>query len=107
MLSIWGNKAGRFCDGVDRRSFLKIGGLAMGWWLDKRGVMEPVLFGAVMIAMGSFLAAQSGGKWSLYLANGILIGLLGKAAMIAPLIANATRWFDRRRGLAASAAPHQ
>jgi hypothetical protein len=45
--------------------------------------MEPVLFGAVMIAMGSFLAAQSGGKWSLYLANGILIGLLGKAAMIA------------------------
>jgi MFS family permease len=77
-----------------------IGGLAMGWWLDKRGVMEPVLFGAVMIALGSFLAAQSGGKWSLYLANGILIGLLGKAAMIAPLIANATRWFDRRRGLA-------
>ena len=77
-----------------------IGGLAMGWWLDKRGVMEPVLFSAVMIAMGSFLAAQSGGKWSLYLANGILIGLLGKAAMIAPLIANATRWFDRRRGLA-------
>jgi MFS family permease len=77
-----------------------IGGLGMGWWLDKRGVMEPVLFGAVMIAMGAFLAAQSGGKWGLYLANGILIGLLGKAAMIAPLVANATRWFDRRRGLA-------
>ena len=77
-----------------------IGGLAMGWWMDRRGVMEPVLFGAVMIALGSFLAAQSEGKWSLYLANGILIGLLGKAAMIAPLVANATRWFDRRRGLA-------
>ncbi len=77
-----------------------LGGLAMGWWLDKRGVMEPVLFGAVMIGLGSLLAAQSLGKWNLYLANGILIGLLGKAAMIAPLIANATRWFDRRRGLA-------
>ncbi|MBT4487326.1 MAG: MFS transporter [Rhodospirillaceae bacterium] len=79
-----------------------IGGLGMGWWLDKRGVMEPVLFGAVMIGLGSFLAAQSMGKWNLYLANGILIGLLGKAAMIAPLVANATRWFDRRRGLAVS-----
>ena len=77
-----------------------LGGLVMGWWMDRRGVMEPVLFGAVMIAIGSFLAAQSDGKWGLYLANGVLIGLLGKAAMIAPLVANATRWFDRRRGLA-------
>ena len=77
-----------------------LGGLVMGWWMDRRGVMEPVLFGAVMIAIGSFLAAQSEGKWGLYLANGVLIGLLGKAAMIAPLVANATRWFDRRRGLA-------
>ena len=40
------------------------------------------------------------GRWGLYLANGVLIGLMGKAAMIAPLVANATRWFDRRRGLA-------
>jgi MFS family permease len=77
-----------------------IGGIGMGWWLDKRGVMEPVLFGAVMIGLGSFVASQADGKWGLYLANGILIGLLGKAAMIAPLVANATRWFDRRRGLA-------
>jgi len=77
-----------------------IGGIAMGWWLDKRGVMEPVLFGAVMIGLGAFVASQSEGKWGLYLANGVLMGLLGKAAMIAPLVANATRWFDRRRGLA-------
>ncbi len=30
MLTILGNKTGRFCDGVTRRDFLKIGGLAMG-----------------------------------------------------------------------------
>ncbi|MDA1097435.1 MAG: MFS transporter [Proteobacteria bacterium] len=77
-----------------------IGGIGMGWWLDKRGVMEPVLFGAVMIGLGSFVASQAEGKWGLYLANGVLMGLLGKAAMIAPLVANATRWFDHRRGLA-------
>lgn len=77
-----------------------VGGIAMGLWMDKRGVRYPVLFGAVMIGLGALLAGQSEGKWGLYLANGVLIGLFGKAAMIAPLVANATRWFDRRRGLA-------
>ena len=76
------------------------GGILMGLWMDKRGVVYPVLFGSVMIALGAMLASQSEGRWGLYLANGVLIGLLGKAAMIAPLVANATRWFDRRRGLA-------
>jgi MFS family permease len=77
-----------------------VGGIAMGWWMDRRGVMQPVLFGGVMIAIGAVVASHADGEWSLYLANGVLIGLLGKSAMIAPLIANATRWFDRRRGLA-------
>ncbi len=77
-----------------------VGGIAMGWWMDKRGVMQPVLFGAVMIGCGAIVASRSQGQLSLYLATGLLIGLFGKAAMIAPLIANATRWFDRRRGLA-------
>ena len=31
MLTLWGpNLRGRYCDGVSRRSFLKLGGLAMG-----------------------------------------------------------------------------
>ena len=30
MLSIYGNSSGRFCDGVSRRNFIKIGGLGMG-----------------------------------------------------------------------------
>ncbi|MCY4500562.1 MAG: MFS transporter [Alphaproteobacteria bacterium] len=77
-----------------------IGGVAMGWWMDKRGILQPILFGSVMICVGSLVASQSEGRWGLWLANGLLIGLLGKAAMIAPLVANATRWFDRRRGLA-------
>lgn len=77
-----------------------IGGIGMGWWMDKRGVMQPVLFGTVMIALGAALASRAEGMWSLYIANGLLLGLLGEAAMIAPLVANATRWFDRRRGLA-------
>ncbi len=77
-----------------------IGGIVMGLWMDRRGVIYPVLFGSTMIGLGALLASQSDGKWSLYVANGLLIGLFGKAAIIAPLVANATRWFDRRRGLA-------
>ena len=77
-----------------------IGGIAMGWWMDRRGVMQPVLFGAVMICLGALLASQAEGRWSLFIATGLLMGLLGKAAMIAPLVANVTRWFDRRRGFA-------
>jgi MFS family permease len=79
-----------------------VGGIAMGMWLDRRGILQPVLFGSVMIVAGALLASQSEGRWSFYVANGVLIGLLGKAAMIAPLMANATRFFDRRRGLAVS-----
>ncbi|MCE2481448.1 MAG: MFS transporter [Alphaproteobacteria bacterium] len=78
------------------------GGIAMGWWMDKRGVLQPVLFGSVMIGIGSLVASQSEGRWSLYVANGVLIGLLGQAALLTPLIANVTHWFDRRRGLAVS-----
>ena len=76
------------------------GGIAMGWWMDKRGILQPVLFGSVMIALGALVASLSEDRLGLWVANGLLIGLLGKSAMIAPLIANATRWFDRRRGMA-------
>ena len=77
-----------------------VGGIAMGLWMDKRGIIQPVLFGSIMIGLGAIVASQSEYRWGLYVANGLLIGLLGSAAMIAPLVANATRWFDRRRGLA-------
>ena len=77
-----------------------IGGIAMGRWMDRHGVMQPVLFGSVMICLGALLASHAEGRWSLFIATGLLMGLFGKAAMIAPLVANVTRWFDRRRGFA-------
>ena len=77
-----------------------VGGIVMGLWMDRRGILQPVLFGSVMIGLGALLASHAENRWSLFIATGVLIGLLGKAAMIAPLVANVTRWFDRRRGLA-------
>ena len=76
------------------------GGVIMGLWMDRRGVFQPVLFGSCMVALGAFVASRADSPLTLYLATGVFMGLLGKAAMIAPLVANATRWFDRRRGLA-------
>ena len=77
-----------------------VGGIAMGLWMDKRGVVQPVLLGAVMIGLGAILASQSTGRWDFFIANGLLMGAFGQATMIVPLVANVTRWFDRRRGLA-------
>ena len=79
-----------------------VGGIAMGLWMDRRSVIEPVVFGSVMIGLGAIVASHASARWDFYVANGLLIGAFGEAAMIAPLIANATRWFDRRRGLAVS-----
>ena len=60
-----------------------VGGVAMGWWMDRLGVMQPVLFGSVMISLGALLASFAEGPWTLFVASGVLIGLFGKAAMIA------------------------
>ena len=77
-----------------------IGGNAFGRWSDRVGVMWPCLVGSVMLALGFFLAAQSTAIWQLYLAQGLLIGGLGNAALFAPLVADTTLWFSRRRGMA-------
>ncbi|MBI3514763.1 MAG: MFS transporter [Proteobacteria bacterium] len=75
------------------------GGIAAGWIADRIGVVAPALFGAVMVGTGA-IVASGGGEWQLYLGHGLMIGLLGNAAMFAPLMANVSRWFDRNRGAA-------
>jgi MFS family permease len=58
-----------------------------------------VIFGSLMIAIGLVLA-QSGNAVGLLVGYGVFIGLLGNAAMNAPLYTYVSRWFDRRRGTA-------
>lgn len=77
-----------------------IGGIVMGWWSDRKGVRWPVTLGAFGIGLGSILAAQATEAWQMALAGMVLIGGCGTSAFFAVLIANATRWFARRRGLA-------
>ncbi len=77
-----------------------LGGIFIGRWSDRAGVGTPALVGAVMVVVGALVVSVTTNRWMFLLAHGILIGLLGNAALFSPLLANVARWFDRRRGLA-------
>ena len=77
-----------------------LGGLMMGRLADRYGVMVPLLIGAVGLSAGLALAATTHSLWGFMLAHGVLIGFLGSAAMFAPLIADTSLWWVRRRGIA-------
>jgi MFS family permease len=76
-----------------------VGGIGMGWLADRIGVRWTIMLGAVMIAAGLGVSTI-GGRVTLWLGHGVLIGLLGNAGINAPLYVYVARWFDRRRGTA-------
>jgi MFS family permease len=77
-----------------------LGGILMGRLSDRYGVMLPVLIGAFGLGGGFLLAGSAANVWVFSLAQGLMIGLLGTSATFAPLVADTSRWFDRRRGIA-------
>lgn len=76
------------------------GGILMGRLADRFGVMWPLLLGAVGLGLGFVACALSGSIVSFALAQGVLVGLLGSGATFAPLVADTSLWFVKRRGLA-------
>jgi len=77
-----------------------VGGIFMGKLADRFGVMVPVLIGAFSLGIGFVAAGMAGNIWTFSLAHGLLIGVFGSSAMFAPLIADTSHWFTRRRGIA-------
>ena len=77
-----------------------VGGMLMGRLADRFGVMVPLLIGASSLGLGFTLAGMAGDIWAFALAHGLLIGLFGSSATFAPLIADTSLWFVRRRGIA-------
>ena len=77
-----------------------IGGVLMGRLADRFGVMVVALVGALALGAGLAAAGASGSLWQFSLAHGLLIGLLGVSATFAPLVADTSLWFTRRRGIA-------
>ena len=76
-----------------------LGGIFMGRLSDRFGIMMPVVFGAIALALGCAMAASAASLWHFALAQGLLIGV-GTSATFGPLIADTSVWFVRRRGIA-------
>ena len=77
-----------------------LGGIAMGWWYDRRGAGPVTLLGLAMIGTGAALVGSIDSRWQLYVIYGVMIGLLGYASIYGPLCINVMRWFEHRRGFA-------
>jgi len=77
-----------------------IGGFLYGRMADRYGVWVPQVIGGACLGLGYILAASAGSITVFNLAHGILMGLLGSSASFAPLMADTSLWFERRRGIA-------
>ena len=76
------------------------GGLAMGKLADKWGVHVALWIGAVGVGSGFVLAGMSPNIWLFALAHGLLMGLFGSSSTFAPLLADTSLWWNKRRGIA-------
>ena len=76
------------------------GGLAMGKLADKWGVHVGLWIGAVGIGSGFVLAGLSPNIWLFALSHGLLMGLFGSSSTFAPLLADTSLWWNKRRGIA-------
>lgn len=75
------------------------GGVFMGRLADRFGIAIPAAIGAVALGLGYLVASTVASVWQLALVHGLLIGF-GSSATFAPLIADVSHWFQRRRGIA-------
>ncbi|MGE0415369.1 MAG: MFS transporter [Acetobacteraceae bacterium] len=76
-----------------------VGGVIMGKVSDRVGIIAPVVFGALSLGVGYILASLAPTLILFALAYGLFIGI-GTSATFAPLIADISHWFEKRRGIA-------
>ncbi|MFE1602007.1 MFS transporter [Methylobacterium sp. ID0610] len=78
-----------------------LGGVLMGRLADRFGIVLPLVIGGLCVAAGYGVTAVARSLWPFVLAHGLLIGV-GCSAAFAPLMADTSLWFVRRRGIAVS-----
>jgi sugar phosphate permease len=76
------------------------GGILMGRMVDRFGLFRPLVGAALSLGLGFVLAGMSTGIVGFALAHGLLIGLLGSSIAFAPMMADTSLWFAKRRGVA-------
>jgi MFS family permease len=77
------------------------GGLVSGFVSDRLGTRRVVLVGALLLGLGLILSSYVQQVWQLYVTFGLLVGA-GVSAFYVPLTVLAIKWFEGRRGMAAS-----
>jgi MFS family permease len=76
-----------------------LGGILMGRLSDRFGIIVPVVGGAITLGIGHAVASQATSLGQFILAQGLLVGV-ASSATFAPLLADTSLWFARRRGIA-------
>ena len=79
------------------------GGVITGKLADRFGIATAVIVSALALGLGYFAVGSAGSLWQAALAHGALIGA-GTASTFAPLMADISHWFRRRRGIAVAIA---
>ena len=80
-----------------------IGGIMVGPIDDRFGILPPLAGCTILMGFGYILTASAPTLHVFAVVSGLTIGL-GSAASFAPLVADASLWFDQHRGLAISLA---
>lgn len=75
-----------------------VGGPTLGRWSDRYGVAKILLIGSFLASLGYLLGGMAH-NFSLFLLTQLMVGL-GAAVGVAPLTADISHWFRKRRGLA-------
>jgi len=76
------------------------GGIVMGRLADRFGIMATLVVGTLSLGAGYILSGFATSLWQFALVNGVFIGAFGSSATFGPLLADTSRWFTRRRGIA-------
>lgn len=77
-----------------------LGGFCMGRFADRLGAMRVAFAGGLTLGLGFWIAGHAVELWQAVLVHGLLIGLMGASTTMAPMVADVSLWFERRRGLA-------
>ena len=79
-----------------------LGGVAAGRLTDRVGIVATVVLAAILMGLGYLAASLSTALWQFNLIH-VAIGA-GASATFGPLMAEASHWFERRRGIAVAIA---
>ena len=75
------------------------GGVLAGRLTDRHGTFRPVCAGILLLSLGYAALSQAPGMASFAVIYGAMVGV-GSSVLFAPLVADISHWFDRRRGIA-------